>query len=406
MQNQKIAINGKRLEETIERFADFGRTDNNGVTRLALSDEDVGSRNYLVECCEALGLHVTKDDLGNQYARFEGSDPKADPVYVGSHLDSVKKGGRYDGALGVIAALEVIRTMIDYSIQPKRPIILVNFTNEEGARFEPSMMSSGVLSGKFNQEEMNEKRDQNGVTFLEALKESGYEGKADERLTNGKAFLELHIEQGPVLEQEEITIGAVECVVGMVCYEIEVLGDSNHAGTTPMAMRDDALFTAVDTIQSLRNRLDQLDERLVYTIGRIEASPNIHTVIPNRIVFSLEARHQDEEIIDKVEQIIHSFKERNRIEPKRLWQRDTVWFDSAVVKVVEEASKQLGTTHRRMVSGAGHDAQFIASMMPTAMIFVPSLRGKSHSEDEYTSPKDCIAGVNVLFEAVSTLSQE
>lgn len=263
----------------------------------------------------------------------------------------------------MIAALEVIRTMIDYSIQPKRPIILVNFTNEEGARFEPSMMSSGVLSGKFNQEEMNEKRDRNGVTFLEALKESGYEGKTDERLTSGKAFLELHIEQGPVLEEEDITIGAVECVVGMVCYEIEVLGDSNHAGTTPMAMRDDALFTAVDTIQSLRNRLDQLDERLVYTIGRIEASPNIHTVIPNRIVFSLEARHQDEDVISEVEQIIHSFDERNRIETKRLWQRDTVWFDSAVVNVVEEASKQLGTTHRRMVSGAGHDAQFIASMM-------------------------------------------
>ncbi|EZH68046.1 allantoate amidohydrolase [Bacillaceae bacterium JMAK1] len=406
MQNQKIAINGKRLEETIEKFADFGRTDNNGVTRLALSDEDVRARNYLVECCEALGLHVTKDDLGNLYARFEGSDPKADPVYVGSHLDSVKKGGRYDGALGVIAALEVIRTMIDYSIQPKRPVVLVNFTNEEGARFEPSMMSSGVLSGKFNQDEMNKKCDQDGVTFLQALKESGYEGKVDERLTSGKAFLELHIEQGPVLEQEEITIGAVECVVGMVCYEIEVLGDSNHAGTTPMTMRDDALFTAVDTIQSLRDRLDQLDERLVYTIGRIEASPNIHTVIPNRIVFSLEARHQDEDVISEVEQIIHSFKERNRIEPKRLWQRDTVWFDAEVVNVVEEASKQLGTTHRRMVSGAGHDAQFIATLMPTAMIFVPSLRGKSHSEDEYTSPKDCVAGVNVLFEAISTLSQE
>jgi N-carbamoyl-L-amino-acid hydrolase len=407
MQKQKVLINGERLRQELERFAEFGRTENNGVTRLALSEEDRLARDYFRSCCEELGLSVKVDDMGCMYATLDGTENKP-PILIGSHLDSVKKGGRFDGVLGVLAGLEVVRTLADHNIKPKIPITIVNFTNEEGARFEPSMMASGVLSGKFDKSVMLQKKDAAGITFEQALNEIGYAGDAANRLKEGTAYLEMHIEQGPIFEKEALSIGVVECVVGMACYEIEVTGESDHAGTTPMKMRKDALFAANNLINEIRSRLGSLDEDLVFTIGRVNVYPSIHTVIPNKVVFTLEARHKDMEIVNTVKDIIQGLphlgvSEGCEVKTTKLWERDTVWFEPEILGLLEQSAQSLGFSNKRMVSGAGHDAQFIASYVPSAMLFVPSINGKSHCEEELTTWEDCEKGVNVILDTVLAL---
>lgn len=407
MQKQKLKVNGERLRKELERFAGFGRTENNGVTRLALSDEDRRARDYFRACCEEMGLEVKVDDLGCMYATLEGTEKKP-PILIGSHLDSVKKGGRFDGVLGVVAGLEVVRTLIDHNVKPSIPITVVNFTNEEGARFEPSMMASGILAGKFDKNLMLQKKDADGVTFGEALKSIGYEGQEENRVKEATALLEMHIEQGPILESEALSIGVVECVVGMACYEIEVTGESDHAGTTPMTMRKDALFATNNLINEIRSYLGSLDEELVFTIGRVNVYPSIHTVIPNKVVFTLEARHKDMKIVNEVKNFVESLptfeaNEGCEIKTTKLWDRDTVWFDPELCNHIEESAKSLGYSHKRMVSGAGHDAQFIASYIPSTMLFVPSKNGKSHCEEEYTSWEECEKGVNVILDTVLRL---
>lgn len=411
LQRQKVAVNGERLKNTLERFADYGRTPNNGVTRLALSEEDRLARDYFCSCCRDLGMDIKIDDLGCIYATLEGLEDKP-PVVIGSHMDSVKKGGRFDGILGVVAGLELVRTLVEHNIKPKVPITIVNFTNEEGARFEPSMMASGILSGKFQKDVMMKKTDVDGVTFEQALQSCGYEGNTSNRLTEASAFVELHIEQGPILEREAKSIGVVECVLGMVCYEIEVTGESDHAGTTPMDMRKDALFATNNLIAEARHELGRLDSNLVYTMGRMNVLPNIHTVIPNKVIFSLEARHTDEDVIASVEKIIQSLPDQAEllegceVRVTKLWGRDTVWFDKTVCDEVEESVRSLGYSYKRMVSGAGHDAQFLATYIPTALIFIPSVNGKSHCEEEFTPWEECEKGVNVLLETVIKLAQK
>ncbi|MGE7603012.1 Zn-dependent hydrolase [Peribacillus sp. NPDC097675] len=404
MKKQKLLINGKRLSDSLEKFADFGRTENNGVTRLSLTDEDRLVRDYFVSCCEELGMSIKVDDMGNIYATLAGVENKP-PIVMGSHMDTVKKGGRFDGILGVAAGLEVVRTLVDNDIKPQVPITIVNFTNEEGARFEPSMMASGVLSGKFEKTAMIQKTDSDGITFEEALNSIGYAGDIESRLKEATAFLELHIEQGPILEREALKIGVVECVLGMVCYEIEVTGESDHAGTTPMNMRKDAFFTTNSLVTEAIQKLGLLDEDLVYTIGRVNVYPNIHTVIPNKVVFTIEARHKDQQVIERVEDIIKGLVQSDsndscEVKATKLWGRDTVWFDESLCDLLEQSTNSLGYSYKRMVSGAGHDAQFIASYIPTAMVFVPSVNGKSHCENELTYWEDCEKGVNVILETV------
>ncbi|MFE0507666.1 allantoate amidohydrolase [Peribacillus butanolivorans] len=410
MKKQKLLINGERLSKTLEKFADFGRTVNNGVTRLSLTEEDRLVRDYFCSCCEELGMTIKVDDLGNIYATLAGIEDKP-PIVMGSHMDTVKKGGRFDGILGVVAGLEVVRTLVENNIKPKIPVMIVNFTNEEGARFEPSMMSSGILSGKFEKTIMLQKTDSEGTTFEEALNASGYAGEVESRLKEATAFLELHIEQGPILERESLTIGVVECVLGMVCYEIEVTGESDHAGTTPMNMRKDAFFTTNSLITEARQKLGMLDDDLVFTMGRVNVFPNIHTVIPNKVIFSLEARHKDPKTIRQVEEIIEGLttpgsKDGCEIQVTKLWDRDTVWFDKSICDLLEQSTNSLGLSYKRMVSGAGHDAQFIASYIPTAMVFVPSINGKSHCEEELTTWEDCEKGVNVILETVLAIQSK
>ena len=400
--------NQSRLQSLIERFSQFGRTENNGVTRLALSQEDIEARKCLQTLCEELGMTVTYDDMANMYATLPGKKDLP-PIVLGSHMDSVVKGGRYDGILGVLTALETVYTLKETETQLDYPITIVNFTNEEGARFEPSLMASGVLSGKFDKEKMLASKDRNGITFAQALTESGFEGQMENRLKEATAYIELHIEQGPVLEHKNLEIGVVEGVLGMVCYEITVQGESNHAGTTPISMRKDPMFAAANLIVEMQDKLQQLDQSLVYTIGRMNAHPNIHTVIPSHVVFTLEARHHDADVIAAVSTIVEQLSGLANgctVSSSRLWDRDTVLFDEKVVGAVEKASQDIHYKGHRMYSGAGHDAQFIASFIPSAMIFVPSEKGYSHREDEYTSYEDCVKGANVLLNAVLNLCRE
>ncbi|AMO34254.1 Zn-dependent hydrolase [Lysinibacillus sphaericus] len=397
--------NSRRLQELIEQFSQFGATDKGGVTRLSLSDEDVLARNYFCECCEALGMDIHVDDMGNIYATLPGKKDMP-PIVMGSHLDSVEKGGKFDGVLGVLTAIEAIRTIKENEIEVDIPLMIVNFTNEEGARFDPAMMSSGVITSKFDKEKMLQSTDKNGVRFHEALQASGYEGEQGNRLKEALAYIELHIEQGPVLEAKQREIGVVEGVLGMVCYEITITGQSNHAGTTPMAMRKDPMIVASTIITELHEQLGKIDEQLVFTFGRMNVVPNIHTVIPNRVTFTIDSRHQYPEVMEQVEDILNALPETAggcNIHPVKLWGRETVHFDGAICNEIERACQSFGYTAHRMFSGAGHDAQYMASMVPSAMIFVPSIQGKSHCEEEETTFEDCAKGADILLETVLTL---
>lgn len=402
-----LITNRERLKKYLELFSQIGATDNNGVTRLSLTHEDIIARDKLKAICEQLGMIVTVDDMGTMYATLPCKTNNL-PIVMGSHLDSVIKGGRFDGVLGVLTALEAVETILDANVELTHPLTIVNFTNEEGARFEPSLMASGVLSGKFDKAKMLASTDRDGITFEEALENSGYKGDETNRLTKAHAYLELHIEQGPVLEHDNKEIGVVQGVLGMVCYDITLTGESNHAGTTPISMRKDSMFAAMHIISILQNKLKQLPDDLVYTIGRINAYPNIHTVIPSQVTFSLESRHQDSTVIQQVEQIIFDLPkeiENCQLSYQKLWDRDTVYFAPEVVHAVAASTEQLGYSHHHMFSGAGHDAQFIAQYIPSTMIFVPSTKGYSHREDEFTSYEDCSKGADVLVNAVLKLAK-
>lgn len=397
--------NQVRLQQTIDYFSRFGATENGGVTRLSLSEEDLAARQYFKECCQALGMDVKVDDMANMYAVLPGKHD-IPPIVIGSHLDSVVKGGRFDGVLGILTALEAVRTIVDNEIELDAPLMIVNFTNEEGARFEPAMMSSGVITGKFEKETMMQSTDREGVTFAEALSKSGYEGDAENRLNEAYAYLELHIEQGPVLEAEGIELGVVEGVMGMVCYEVRIKGESNHAGTTPMTMRRDPMLLAAKLISYLDKELRGVDETLVYTFGRMNAAPNIPTVIPNEVIFTIDSRHKDPRVMERVENILLGLPKEEggcAVQTIKLWGRDTVHFSPDICDEVEAACQRFGYSSRRIYSGAGHDAQFIASIVPSVMIFVPSIGGKSHCEEEETSYEQCARGADVLLESILIL---
>lgn len=398
-----MKCNSTSLEEKITSFRQFGKTAKNGVSRLSLSEEDLQARAYFKKRCEELQMKVTIDDLGNMYALKIGKNPDLQPIVIGSHLDSVLNGGAYDGVLGVIAGLQVVETLRDENIELEHSLLIVNFTNEEGARFDPAMMCSGILAGKFSEDKMLRVQDEKGITFEQALNNGGMRGEKENRLQKGACYFELHIEQGPVLDKEQIEIGVVEGVVGMVCYEINIFGQANHAGTTPMIYRQDALLEAAHLMIDLEDQMLFLPEDLVFTFGRIYNAPNIHTVVPGHVRFTLEARHEDEAVLQEVRKIIQQTVEKpykcNR-SYEELWSRETVRFDPELIQFIEDAARKTNKTYKKMYSGAGHDAQFISHLIPSVMIFVPSLDGVSHNEEEYTSLQQCVQGVDVLLNSV------
>jgi len=393
-----------RMEDKIITFSKFGDTGKGGITRLSLSPEDLDAREEFCKRCKALGMNIKTDDMANIYATIPG-EVGFPAIMSGSHLDSVRQGGNYDGVLGVLTALEVAETIVTEKIPHKHPITVVVWTNEEGARFEPAMMSSGVITGKFDKDVMLASKDTEGITFKEALEASGYMGDIENRMTaeKYKALVELHVEQGPVLEDEKVDIGVVEGVCGMINYEFTFIGQADHAGTTPMKYRKDALYAATKTIQYLHDELDKLDSKLVYTTGKISAHPNIHTVIPDLVKFTLDVRHQDPEVIKQALEIIKAIPivvEKCEASYEEAWSRKTVNFYPEFRDYVEKNAKDYGYSAKRMYSGPGHDAQFITDVIPTTMIFVPSENGHSHCEKEFTPIDNCLKGANVLLQTI------
>lgn len=404
----------KRMEEKITTFGGFGDTGHGGITRFSLSPAAIQARNEIKLRMTRLGLDFKTDDLGDIYCTLPGTDPDAKVIMSGSHCDSVRQGGNYDGILGVLTAMEVIETIVTKKIPHRHPIQLVVWTNEEGALYEPAMMCSGIICGKFKKEEMfaSVAKDGSGKTFGQALSESGFLGEEKNRIEPSKteALVELHIEQGPVLEAGGYDVGVVEGVVGMINYEFTFHGQADHAGTFPMPYRKDALFAASQALLLLHEEFDKIgDKELVYTTGKISCHPNIHTIIPDEVKFTLDVRHQNPEIIKKCVEIIKSMPKEwanCTMSYKEAWARNTVTFHKEWVDDVENAAQKLGYKSHKMYSGAGHDAQYLSEIVPTTMIFVPSKGGHSHCELEYSPVEWCWKGANVLLNTILEIDKK
>lgn len=404
----------KRMEEKITTFGGFGDTGHGGITRFSLSPAAIQARNEIKLRMTRLGLDFKTDDLGDIYCTLSGTDPDAKVIMSGSHCDSVRQGGNYDGILGVLTAMEVIETIVTKKIPHRHPVQLVVWTNEEGALYEPAMMCSGIICGKFKKEEMfaSVAKDGSGKTFGQALSESGFLGEEKNRIEPSKteALVELHIEQGPVLEAGGYDVGVVEGVVGMINYEFTFHGQADHAGTFPMPYRKDALFAASQALLFLHEEFDKIgDKELVYTTGKISCHPNIHTIIPDEVKFTLDVRHQNPEIIKKCVEIIKSMPKEwanCTMSYKEAWARNTVTFHKEWVDDVENAAQKLGYKSHKMYSGAGHDAQYLSEIVPTTMIFVPSKGGHSHCELEYSPVEWCWKGANVLLNTILEIDKK
>lgn len=403
-----------RMEDKITTFSKFGDTGNGGITRFSLSPAAIQARNEIKARMTKLGLDFKTDDLGDIYCTLPGTDPDAGVIMSGSHCDSVRQGGNYDGILGVLTAMEMIETIVTKKIPHKHPIQLVVWTNEEGALYEPAMMCSGIICKKFDKTAMfnSVAKDDSKKTFGQALKESGFEGKEENRINPAKTtgLVELHIEQGPVLEEGGFDVGVVKGVVGMINYEFTFHGQSDHAGTFPMPYRKDALFAASQALIYLHQEFDKLgDKELVYTTGKISCHPDIHTVIPDEVKFTLDVRHADPEIIRKCVEVIQNMPTEwancsMTYEPA--WTRETILFHKPFVDFVQKASNDLGYKSHVMYSGAGHDAQYLSEIVPTTMIFVPSKGGHSHCELEYSPAEWCWKGANVLLNTVLEIDKQ
>lgn len=406
-----MAIDGGRLWQTIESYGAIGGTRRGGVTRLALSDEDRTARDRLGDDLRALGARVTVDDIGNMYGRLDGTDPHAEPVVFGSHLDSVPQGGRFDGALGVLAALEVLRTVRDRSVRTRRPLVLVNWTNEEGARFEPAMMASGVVAGRFDREWVDARADPQGRTFGGELERIGYRGEAANRLAVARAYVELHIEQGPALEASGHQIGIVDGIMGIAWYDLVVTGESDHAGPTPLPMRRDALYAAARVVTGVREIASRLGEGAVGTVGRLAPEPNIINIIPGRVQMSIDLRHPRAQGLrtgdDALRALIDEVARAERVEANldRFWLSEPTPFAPDILALAEASCREHGYSATRITSAAGHDAKYMADRFPTAMLFIPCRDGKSHAEVEWAEPEAVERGATVLHDVVLQLAE-
>lgn len=407
--NALLSIDSCRLLQRLDELGRIGATAAGGVSRLALSDEDKFGRDRVVAWMKEVGLDVRIDQVGNLLGFRAGQADEA-PVLFGSHLDSVREGGRLDGAYGVLAALEVMETLQRAGVRTRRPLVMVAFTNEEGARYAPDMQGSLAFVGDLSVEEALAVIGFDGSTFGAELRRIGYAGDFPCASVRPHAYVELHIEQGPRLEREGIRIGAVEAITGISWQEVILRGAANHAGTTPMDLRRDAGLVAARIIAYLRDLAADLGPEQRATCGMIAFHPNVINVIPDEARLSVDLRHTDEAALRQAEERLAAFIERTAAQEGveagicRLVYVSPARCDAGVVAVIEAAAARLGFSCRRMASGAGHDAQILARHFPAAMIFIPSRDGISHSPAEYSSPEDLAAGANVLLQTVLTLS--
>ncbi|NVK42918.1 MAG: M20 family metallo-hydrolase [Oceanospirillaceae bacterium] len=400
-------INAQRIWNTLMEMGDIGGTEAGGCCRLALTELDRQGRDLFVKWCRDAGCEISIDRIGNIYARRPGTDPDALPISTGSHLDTQPTGGKFDGIYGCLAGLEVIRTLNDEGIETRRPIEVVIWTNEEGSRFAPAMVASGVYSGKFTLDYALNQTDAKAIRLGDALKEIGYDGDIEVGARKFAKFFELHIEQGPVLEREQEEIGVVTGVLGMRWYDLKVKGVSAHAGPTPMSYRKDALGASARLITALIDMAAaRPDEDGRCTVGELHIPKGSRNVIPGDLSFTLDLRNATLEGLEDMEQEAHALIDQISTEAgvevcvERIWDSPPIAFAPECIEAVEKVVARSGYSYRRMTSGAGHDAVNISSVVPTSMIFVPSIGGISHNETEYSTPEQIASGAQILFEVM------
>ena len=401
-----VRIDGDRLWRSLMTMAEIGATEKGGVRRLALTAVDRAARDLFVRWCQEAGCTVSIDAIGNIFARRPGRDPLRPPVLVGSHLDSQPTGGKFDGAYGVLAALELIRSLNDAGIETEAAIEAVDWTNEEGSRFQPSMVGSAAFSGAINLGEARAARDAEGMTLGQAVAGIGYEGPLGVGGRPVGAYFEAHIEQGPILEAEGRTIGVVTGAQGQRWYEVTVVGQEAHAGPTPMPARRDALVGAARMIDAVRRIGDDAAPHGRSTCGYVEVHPNSRSVIPGRVFLALDLRHPDDDTLAAMDTALRQAgtaiggAEKLDIAIRQVRHFPAQPFDPRWIGAVRGAAERLGLPHMDIVSGAGHDAVHMARMTPTAMVFVPCEGGISHAEIENAAPADLAAGCDVLLQVV------
>ena len=405
-----IRINTDRLIRRIEKLGQIGAIDGGGVCRLALSDEDRKGRNLVIDWMKKLGLDVTIDKIGNVIALRKGKQ-NVKPVMTGSHIDTVATGGLFDGNLGVLAGLEVIETFNDAGIETRKPVGVGFFTNEEGARFAPDMMGSGVHQGILDLNEMLNVKDLEGKRVGDELKKIGYAGKTPTNTFRADCFIELHIEQGPILELENYEIGAVEGVQGISWNEYNIFGTSNHAGTTPMRLRHDAGYVASVISVEVRKLAKKIGGNQIGTVGVTKLNPGLVNVIPKEALLTIDLRNTDEQKLKQAENKIKLIIEKTckdegvSFKSRTLARFEPVTFDKSMVSLVSNVASKMGFSVKSLPSGAGHDAQMFAPNCPTGMIFVPSHKGISHNVREFTEKKHIQAGANVLIQMMLIKSE-
>jgi N-carbamoyl-L-amino-acid hydrolase len=412
MDLKDLRINGKRLQASLEEMAKIGATPGGGVQRLTLSDEDKTARDLFVKWLEELNLEIAIDEMGNIFGKRPGKNNDLAPVMSGSHIDSQPKGGRFDGILGVMGSLEVLRTLAEHNIETRRPITIVDWTNEEGSRFAPAMVASGVWAGALERDWVYDRTDINGKRFEDELIRIGYRGTVPAKKWPLHCYYEYHIEQGPLLEREGKTIGAPKGILCLHWYDVYLEGEANQVGPTPMEGRHDALCAAAEMILKVNELPDRMAGNMVATVGEIQNYPNSRNIIPDKVHFTVDIRSWDDDHALKAWETVR--KDFEAIAARRgcpikieeTWRVEHSPFDETLVERILNVADDLGYSSLHMVSGAGHDASYMNQVCPTAMIFVPSIGGRSHVEVENTNWQDCEAGANVLLHAILQSANE
>lgn len=400
-----IKVNQDRLWESLMEMAKIGATPKGGCARLALSDLDRQGRDLFVRWCKEAGCSISVDRMGNIFARRPGRNNDLPPVVTGSHLDTQPTGGKFDGVYGVLAGLEVIRTLNDHKFETEAPVEVSVWTNEEGSRFAPAMIASGVFAGVFTEEYGHSRADLDGKTIGEELKRIGYLGDLPVGGRKFKAFFEAHIEQGPILEAEKKVIGVVQGIQGMRWFEVTITGAESHAGTTPMLRRKDAMLGCARIVDRV-NQIALDNKPGVSTVGLVKVSPNSRNTIPGSVFFTVDLRHPQEDDLARMTKSLHDACAEIcaalglTYECKEIWNSPAIHYDEDCVAAVRKAAEESGYAHRDIVSGAGHDAGYISRVAPTGMVFVPCADGISHNEVESALPEDLAAGCNVLLRAM------
>ncbi len=403
---ENLRINSDRLWDSLMEMAKIGPGVAGGNNRQTLTDADGEGRHLFQRWCEAAGLGMGVDEMGTMFARREGTDPDALPVYVGSHLDTQPTGGKYDGVLGVLGGLEVIRSLNDLGIRTRHPIVVTNWTNEEGTRFAPAMLASGVFAGVLDRDWAYQRTDHDGKRFGDELTRIGWKGEEPVGARKMKAFFELHIEQGPILEDEGIDIGVVTHGQGLKWLQVTLTGKESHTGSTPMPKRRNAGLGMARIIDLVDEVAMDYQPDAVGAVGHIEVYPNSRNIIAGRAVFTIDIRSPDKATLDEMDRRIRrgvaTIAEALAIgaEIEEVGHFDPVTFDEGCVTAIRDAAERLGYTHRNIVSGAGHDACWINRVAPTAMVMCPCVDGLSHNEAEEISKEWAAAGCDVLFHAV------